>query len=226
MIIVTGASRGLGYAIAQRLHVRGERVLGLSRSLGHRADWETLACDVSDHQQLGRLASDLKRKGETLKVLINAAGIASMNLALMTPANKIEDLLRTNLMGTIFSCQAFVPLMLRQKKGRVINFSTIAVKLALKGESIYLASKAGVEAFSRGFAREVADFNVQVNCIAPGPIQTDLLRGLSQEQINQVVAQQIIRKQFAPEDVCDLVEWLLDDRAGSVTGEVIHLGGA
>ena len=89
-----------------------------------------------------------------------------------------------------------------------------------------MASKAGVEAFSRAFAREVADFNVQVNCIAPGPIQTDLLRGLSQEQINQVVAQQIIRKQFAPEDVCDLVEWLLDDRAGSVTGEVIHLGGA
>ena len=226
MIVVTGASRGLGQAIAQRLSSKGEQVLGLSRTMSTQASWQTLTCDVTDPTQLKQVAAQLKQSGQFPKALINTAGIASMNLALMTPPEKVDDIVRTNLMGTIYACQAFAPLMVRQKAGHIINFSTIAVSLALKGESVYLASKAGVEAFSRSFAREVADFNVQVNCVAPGPIQTDLLRGLSQGQITNVVDQQIFKRQFSPDDVCDLVEWLLDKRSGSVTGEVIHVGGA
>ena len=86
--------------------------------------------------------------------------------------------------------------MIRNKNGCIINFSTIAVRLALKGESIYAASKAGVEAFSKVFAREMADFNIKVNCIAPGPIKTDLINGVSDSQINKIISQQIIPKQF------------------------------
>ena len=86
--------------------------------------------------------------------------------------------------------------MLRQKYGSFINFSTIAVALALKGESVYVASKAGVEAFSRSFAREMSDFNIRVNCIAPGPIKTDLLRGITDTQIEKITSQQIIQKKF------------------------------
>ena len=115
--------------------------------------------------------------------------------------------------------------MLRQNDGCFINFSTIAVPLALKGESIYVASKAGVEAFSRTFAREVADFNLRVNCISPGPINTDLVEGLNADQINKVASQQIIQKQFMQSDVCDLVELLLDPKASSISGQVIHVGG-
>ena len=96
--------------------------------------------------------------------------------------------------------------MLRNKLGSIINFSTIAVALGLKGESIYAASKAGVEGFTRSFAREMSDFNVQVNCIAPGPIDTNLLKGITSEQINKIVSQQIIPKQFKPDSVAELVE--------------------
>ncbi len=115
--------------------------------------------------------------------------------------------------------------MLRQKYGSFINFSTIAVALALKGESVYAASKAGVEAFSRAFAREMADFNVRVNCIAPGPIRTDLLRGITDFQIEKITSQQIIPKQFEKSDVCDLVELLIDERASSLSGQILNIGG-
>jgi 3-oxoacyl-[acyl-carrier protein] reductase len=116
--------------------------------------------------------------------------------------------------------------MLRDKEGSIINFSTIAVALGLKGESVYAASKAGVEGFTRSFAREVADFNVNVNCIAPGPINTNLLKGITYFQIKNIVSQQIIPKQFTPDDVSDLVEVLLDQRSRSLSGQVLHVGGA
>ena len=127
----------------------------------------------------------------------------------------VQRLIQTNLVGTIYCCQLFAPILLRQKQGSIINFSTIAVPLALKGESVYVASKAGVEAFSRTFAREMADFNVRVNCIAPGPIRTDLLRGISDAQIEKITSQQVMPRQFEKSDVCDLVELLIDSRSSS-----------
>ena len=90
---------------------------------------------------------------------------------------------------------------------------------------MYVASKAGVEAFSKTFAREVAGFNVKVNCIAPGPIRTDLLRGITDAQIEKITSQQVITKQFEKSDVCDLVELLIDARASSLSGQVFHIGG-
>jgi NAD(P)-dependent dehydrogenase (short-subunit alcohol dehydrogenase family) len=110
-----------------------------------------------------------------------------MNLALTTPASVAINIIQVNLLGTIYCCQNFAPLMLRNKTGSILNFSTIAVALGLKGESIYAASKAGVEGFTRSFAREMADFNVRVNCIAPGPIDTNLLKGITSTQIQKIV---------------------------------------
>jgi 3-oxoacyl-[acyl-carrier protein] reductase len=158
--------------------------------------------------------------------VINAAGIASMNLAVTTPPSMTQKLIQTNLVGTIHCCQLFAPLMIRRKAGSIINFSTIAVALGLKGESIYAASKAGVEGFSRAFAREMADFDIRVNCVAPGPIKTDLLKGVSDEQIEAIVSQQIMPKIFQPGDVCDLCEFLLSPQSKSVSGQVLHVGGA
>jgi len=116
--------------------------------------------------------------------------------------------------------------MLKNHSGSIINFSSIAVALGLKGESIYAASKAGVEGFTRSFAREVASFNVTVNCIAPGPIDTSILKGVTATQIQNIVSQQIIPRQFTPDAVSDLVELLLDARSRSLSGEVLHVGGA
>jgi 3-oxoacyl-[acyl-carrier protein] reductase len=115
--------------------------------------------------------------------------------------------------------------MIRNRGGNIINFSTIAVALGLKGEAIYAASKAGVEGFSRTFAREMSDFNINVNCIAPGPIDTDLIKGVSKLQIENIVKQQIYQKQFLSSDICDVVEVLMDARSKALTGQVFHVGG-
>ncbi|MAW32775.1 MAG: 3-oxoacyl-ACP reductase [Proteobacteria bacterium] len=224
MIVVTGATRGLGKSICQRLIDKGERVVGLSRSI-ENLPFEVLKCDVSNYSSVKQAARDVKKMKEKVDAIINVAGIASMNMAVTTDENTVRKLINTNLLGVIFCCQLFAPILLRQKHGCFINFSTIAVPLALKGESVYAASKAGVETFSRTFAREMADFNVRVNCIAPGPIQTDLLRGISEAQINTIISNQIIQKQFQKTDVCDLIELLIDTRSSSLTGQIFNIGG-
>ena len=224
MIIVTGASRGLGQAIAERLIERGEEVIGLARNTSG-LNINAIECDVSDYASVKNASKEVKRMKNPVKAFINAAGVASMNMAVTTDESTVQKLIQTNLVGTIYCCQLFAPIMLRQKQGSFINFSTIAVALALKGESVYAASKAGVESFSRTFAREMADFNVRVNCIAPGPIRTDLLRGITDAQIEKITSQQVIKQQFQKSDICDLVELLLDEKATSLSGQVLNVGG-
>lgn len=224
MIVVTGASRGLGRDICDRLVSKGVEVLGVSRSAS-KLPFETLSCDVSSISQVVELTKQLKIRGLKVDGLVNAAGIASMNLALTTPLETSKRIVETNLLGTIYCSQALGPLLVRNKGGSVINFSTIAVALALSGEAVYAASKAGVEGFTRAFAREMSGFNVRVNCIAPGPISTDLIRGVSEEQIRSVVSRQILPRQFTPSDVSDLVELLLDPRSRSLSGQILNVGG-
>lgn len=224
MIVITGASKGLGRAICDRLVGKNIDVFGLARNV-EEVPFPSMSCDVSSYDDVKAAVQRLKKDGAKLDALVNAAGIASMNLALTTPPGVAQKIINTNLLGTIYCCQLFAPLMLRNKRGSIINFSTIAVALGLKGESIYAASKAGVEGFTRSFAREMADFNVKVNCIAPGPIDTNLLKGITPEQINKIVSQQVIPRQFKPESVADLVELLIDSRSDSLSGQVLHVGG-
>lgn len=224
MIVVTGASKGLGRAICNRLNDNDINVLGLARNVDG-LPFPSSSCDVSSYESVKTIVKQLKKSGSEVSGLINAAGIASMNLAVTTPQATVERIIATNLLGTIYCCQLVAPLMLRNKRGFIINFSTIAVALGLKGESIYAASKAGVECFTRSFAKEMADFNVNVNCIAPGPINTDLLKGVSSEQISKIIAQQVIPRQFEPNSVVDLVELLIDTRSNSLSGQILHVGG-
>lgn len=224
MIVVTGASRGLGRAICERLHRQGREVLGLARTVTD-LPYQAMPCDVSSPDDIKRVVQEIKKQKWKISGLINAAGIASMNLALTTPTRVAKEIIETNLLGTIYCCQLIAPLIIRNKAGAIINFSTIAVTLGLKGESIYVASKAGVEGFTRAFAREMSDFGVNVNCIAPGPIETNLLKGITANQISRIVNQQIIAKQFSPDTVCDLVELLFDPKSCSLSGQVLHVGG-
>src|SRR3974390_2127854 len=143
MIIVTGASKGIGRAICERLLSSGVEVFGLARDVSN-ISFGSMSCDVCSYDAVKKVAQRLKRDGKRISGLINAAGIASMNLAVITPPNVVERIISTNLLGTIYCCQSFSPLIFRYKAGSIINFSTIAVPLGLKGESIYIASKAGV----------------------------------------------------------------------------------
>lgn len=225
MIVVTGASRGLGQTVSRHLIERGHDVFGLARNVTD-CSFPSLSCNIADHDSVKAAAKFIKKLRVPVKALINVAGIASMNLALTTPPDSVQKIISTNLLGTIYANQYFAPLIIRAGGGVIVNFSTIAVSIGLEGESVYVASKAGVEAFSRTFAREMSGFGVRVNCIAPGPIHTDLTAGLKQEQLDRIINHQIIRKPFERETVADLVDLLLDERAKSISGQVLHVGGA
>lgn len=222
-LVVTGASRGLGRHIAGRAQAAGYRVIGLARAAAE-APFPIHACDVADAAAVKAVATSLR--DEPLWGVVNAAGIASMNLALMTPSATVQRVMATNLMGAIHVSQAFGQMLVRRKAGRIIHFSSIAVPLALAGEAVYAASKAGVETFSRTFAREISAFGVTVNCIAPGPIDTDLIAKVPAEAIDRIVERQVVRRKATPEDVWSLAAFLLSDSAAMVSGEVLHVGGA
>ena len=161
MIIVTGASRGLGQAITERLVENGEVVLGLARNTGGM-NIDAIECDVSDYASVKNASKEVKRMKKPVKAFVNAAGVASMNMAVTTDESTVQKLIQTNLVGTIYCCQLFAPIMLRQKQGSFINFSTIAVALALKGESVYAASKAGLVGMSKSLAIEYGKKNIKV----------------------------------------------------------------
>ena len=224
MIIVTGGSSGLGKSITEDLRMKGEEVVTLSRG-ELPEDVNHISCDITNYKSLKDAYTQLGKCGHKIRALINCAGIASMNLAITTPPSVTEKVIRTNLIGTIYANQIFAPSFIKNKGGRIINFSTIAVNIGLKGESVYVASKAGVEGFSRVFAKELAPFNITVNCIAPGPIKTNLLKGISDDQIKRIVSHQIITRTMKPSAVSEIVNLLLRDESRNITGEVINVGG-
>ena len=223
MIIVTGGTSGLGKAIVKGLKSQGIDTFTISRS--NHTIKNHFQCDITKYDDLKKLYKQFTKEKKTIEAIVNCAGIASMNLAITTPKNIIDKVITTNLIGTIYTNQIFAPLLIRNGKGRIINFSTIAVSLGLEGESVYIASKAGVEAFSRAFAKELACFNITVNCIAPGPIRTNLLKGISDQQISKIIDRQIIKKEMKTDDILDIVNTLLDKKSDKITGQTIHVGG-
>ena len=225
MIIVTGGTSGIGYEITRTLRKEGENVITLSRRK-LAEDKNHISCDLTDYSSLKKAYKIISSRKEKVYALINCAGIASMNLALTTPPEITKKIINTNLIGTIFSNQIFSPLIIKANSGgRIINFSTIAVSIGLKGESIYCASKAGVETFSRIFAKELSAFKITVNCIAPGPIRTNLLNGVNDQQIKAIIERQIIKKEMKLENVVEIIRLILNKNSINLTGQVFHLGG-
>ena len=144
MIVVTGASSGIGKAICERLISKKLKIIGVSRNI-NKVKFKSFKCNVSSYSDVKNLVKFLKSKKIKVDGLINAAGIASMNLAVTTP-KVVEEIINVNLIGSIYLSQLLLPLMIRNKKGSIINFSTIAVNMALKVVNLY-SFKGGVEGF-------------------------------------------------------------------------------
>lgn len=224
MILIFGASKGIGKAICEHLLDKQIEVLGISRNI-ENLSYPTYQCDISNADAIKKLLKHLKKENIQVDGLINCAGIASMNLTITMPTDTSKNIVETNLLGTILISQLLTPLMIKNKTGFIINFSTIAVALGLAGEAVYIASKAGVEAFSRVFAKEVSSFGIRVNCIAPGPIDTQLIHGISKDKIKAIINSQVITKQFTTNDICNLIDFLISNEADSISGQVINIGG-
>ena len=224
-VIVTGCSSGIGYYLAENIIKSGHKVIGLARNEPkEKYNFIFEKCDVRSLNSVKSFFSKVK-KDTDIYGLLNVAGVAAMNLLVTTPEETINNIINTNLTGTIYCTKEIIPCFVKSKTGRIINFSSFAVKIGLQGESVYVASKAGVEGFTRSIARELAPFNVTVNCISPGPIKTKLTNKVPSSYIDKVIQQQIINKQCTKEDVLKSVKLILNPESDKITGENFVIGG-
>ncbi len=226
--IVTGSRKGLGKHIAERLLAAGWRVEGCSR---RPAEWSAEGythheLDVSDEAAVVRMVRETVARHGRLDALINNAGIAGMNHLLLTPRSAADKMFQTNFVGSFLFLREAAKAMSRQKRGRIVNFSTVAAALDLEGEAVYAASKAAVESLTRVAARELGASGITVNAVGPTPVATDLIKLVPEAKIQELVRRQAIPRLGREEDVWNVVDFFLRPESAFVTGQVVYLGGA
>jgi 3-oxoacyl-[acyl-carrier protein] reductase len=203
------------------------RVFGCSREptdYTHQ-NYRHSCLDVCDEPKVKRLMTDIRKAAGRLDVLINNAGVASMNAALLTPLTTVQRILNTNVVGTFLFCREAAKLMMIKKYGRIVNFTTVATPLRLEGEAIYAASKAAVITLTQVLAREFAPFNITVNAIGPTPIDTDLIRSVPAQKISELLRRQAIPRKGELGDVTNAIDFFIRPESNFVTGQVLFLGG-
>jgi 3-oxoacyl-[acyl-carrier protein] reductase len=171
------------------------------------------------------LFTEIRKRYDRLDVLINNAGIAAMNHFMLTPIKTVNRIISTNLVGTFIVCREASKLMQKNKSGRIVNFSTVAVPLKLEGEAIYAASKAAVVSLTGILARELSDFGITVNAVGPTPIKTDLINAVPQEKINRLIERQAIKRWGKFCDIANIIDFFIHPGSDFVTGQVLYLGG-
>src|SRR6185295_302836 len=226
-VLVTGATRGLGRALVEHCLAQGDEVVGCGRgasTLAHER-YTHVACDVTDSAAVGRLFADLKRRVPHLDVLINNAGVASMNSIALTPIEAARRMIETNFLAAFNFTREALRLMRRAASPRVVNMTTVAVPLRLEGEAVYAASKSALETFTRIAAREIAPFGITCNGVGPCPVETALTAAVPPDRIQALIDSQAVRRWAKPEDVVNVVEFFLRPESAMVTGQIIYLGG-
>jgi len=233
--IVTGASRGIGRAIALQLAARGAHVVAAARADNAAATVQEIAAaggkadaasaDVSDDAAIGRLVADtLERRGR-IDVLVNNAGITRDQLLLRMKREDWDVVIATNLTAAFALTQAVLKPMIRQRSGRIICISSVVGQSGNAGQANYAASKAGLIGFAKATALEVASRNITVNVVAPGMIETDMTRGLAGNAREQWAAKIPLGRLGTPDDVAAAVCFLASDEASYITGQVLGVNG-
>ena len=231
--LVTGASRGIGRDIAQRLGKEGMEVLGTSTSeAGAQGITDHLAghgrgyvLDVSDEGSIGNFFDAIKESHDAPLVLVNNAGITRDNLALRMKDDEWQDVIQTNLSSVYRVTKQCLRGMTKARWGRIINLSSVVSHMGNGGQSNYAATKAGIEGYSRSLATELGSRGITVNCIARGFIETDMTRELGEDQAEVLLARVPVGRLGNPQEVAALVAFLAGEEAGYITGETIHING-
>ncbi len=227
-VLITGASRGIGAHLVRHYLAQGDTVIGCARGAATVTDdrYVHVQVDVSQEAGVRALCADIRRRFGTLDVLINNAGIASMNPVALTPFESARQVMTTNFLGTFLLTHAAVRLLRGSRAGRIVNFTTVAVPFRLEGEAVYAASKSAVETFTRVVAHEVASFGITCNAVGPGPVQTALTAAVPSAKIDRLLARQAIARWAEPDDVANVIDFFLRPESAMVTGQVVYLGGA
>ena len=234
--LVTGASRGIGKAIAEALGRQGATVIGTATSeQGAHAISETLTAlglkgrgavvDVGSEQSVEALFAELSAREGSPEILVNNAGITRDNLLMRMKPEEWHDVLSTNLSSLYRVCKASLRGMMKARFGRIVNVGSVVGLMGNAGQTNYAAAKAGMIGFSKSLAREIASRNITVNVVAPGFIDTDMTRALDAAQVEALTTQIPLARLGSSADIAAAVVFLASDAAGYITGETLSVNG-
>lgn len=234
--LVTGASRGIGRAIAMALAREGARVIGTSTTAegaaaltadlaSHGYNGRGAVVDVASESSVSALLAGLEQAQEMPTILVNNAGIARDMLLLRMKPEDWSKVLETNLTSVYRLSKAVLRRMLRERRGRIVNIASIVALTGNAGQASYAAAKAGMLGFTKSLAKEIASRGITVNAVAPGFIDTDMTRSMSAEQRAELTRQIPMERLGAPEDVAAAVVFLVSPQAAYITGETLHVNG-
>ncbi|MCL2894876.1 MULTISPECIES: 3-oxoacyl-ACP reductase FabG [Brenneria] len=231
--LVTGASRGIGRAIAETLVARGAKVIGTATSdkgaeaisawLGENGKGYRL--NVADVASVEETLAQIRAEFGEIDILINNAGITRDNLLMRMKEDEWQDILDTNLTSVFRLSKAVMRAMMKKRFGRIITIGSVVGTMGNAGQANYAAAKAGLIGFSKSLAREVASRGITVNVVAPGFIETDMTQTLTEEQRAGILSQVPANRLGAAKEIASAVAFLASDEAGYITGETLHVNG-
>ncbi|MGV3346291.1 3-oxoacyl-ACP reductase FabG [Enterobacteriaceae bacterium LUAb1] len=231
--LVTGASRGIGRAIAETLAKRGAHVIGTSTSeegataisdyLGDNG--KGMVLNVTDAQSVDDMIEKVRAEIGEIDILVNNAGATRDNLLIRMKEEEWDDILNTNLTSVFRLSKAVIRAMMKKRHGRIINIGSVVGTMGNAGQVNYAAAKAGLIGFSKSLAGEVASRGITVNVVAPGFIETDMTRTLSDDQRADILAEVPVGRLGDALEIANAVVFLASDDASYITGETLHVNG-
>ena len=232
--LVTGASRGIGAAIADTLAQAGATVIGTATgdsgaaAIGERlAQWngQGKALNAAEADGIENLIADIEKEFGKLDILVNNAGITRDNLLMRMKEEEWDEIMQVNLKSVFRASKAVLRGMMKQRSGRIINITSVVGAMGNAGQTNYAAANAGLMGFAKSTAREVGSRGITVNCVAPGFIDTDMTRALPEEVRKTFEAQTALGRFGDAQDIADAVLFLASDQAKYITGQTLHVNG-
>ena len=223
-VVVTGASRGLGAAIAARLADDGFHVIAISRKIGSTEPKKriaSIAFDLADTAAIPEFVRDLRHRFGSIYGLVNNAGLGTEGLLANMADAEIEALIRVNTLSPIVLSKYVVRGMMAQGRGRIVNISSVVASTGFNALSVYAATKASLVGFTRSLAREVGRVGVTVNAIAPGFVDTEMTKGLSERDRERIAGRSALRRLAEPQDVAAMAAYLIGEGGRNISGAVL-----